>query len=84
VDIDPWLCKAWDKLCNFARSNWVAGVPKTDADAGVGAGLREIGSAVRCKFSAPSVRDSIEEKAVEEDRVARALDIFNGPLDVGV
>jgi hypothetical protein len=44
----------------------------------------EIEFAVRCGGSAPSVRDSIDDKAVEEDNVARALDIFNGAFGVDV
>lgn len=37
---------------------------------------------VRGGGSLPSVRDRIDDKAVEEDNVARALDIFNGAPDV--
>lgn len=55
-----------------------------DAGTGAGAGLCEIEFVARCGISAPSVRNSIEDKAVEEDRVARALDIFSGAFDVEV
>lgn len=84
ADVGPRFCKAWDKLCNFAKSNCAADTPEADAGTGVGAGLWEIGFVSRCGFSAPSVRNSIEDKTVEEDRVARALDIFDGGADVGV
>ena len=84
VGIVPWFCKAWDKLCNFARSNCAEDMSRVDAETGAGAGLWEIEFVVRCGFSAPSVRDNIEDKAVEEDKVARALVIFNGAFDVGV
>ena len=57
---------------------------RVDAETGAGAGLWEIDFVARCGFSVPSVRDRIEDKAVEEDRVARALDIFNGAFGVGV
>lgn len=85
-DIDPWLCKACDKLCNFARSSCIADTPMLDSDAGAnaGAGLWEIEFVARWACSTPSVRDSIEDKTVEDDRVARALDIFNGAFDAGV
>jgi hypothetical protein len=82
ADIVPWLCKAWDKLCNFARSNCVADTPGIDADTDDGTG--EIELVVRGVGSTPSVRDSIDDRAVEEDNVARTLDIFNGAVDVDV
>ena len=84
AEVVPWFCKAWDKLCNFARSNCVADMPKADADVGAGAGLCDMESVVRCGGSAPSVRDKIDDKAVEKDKVARALDIFNGPFGLDV
>jgi len=82
--IVPWPCKACDKLCNLAKLNCVADMPKTDAGTGAGVGLCEIEFVVRCGGSGPSVRDSIDEKAVEDDNVAKALDIFNGAFDVDV
>lgn len=81
-DIVPWFCKAWDKLCNFARSNCVADTPKAGADTDAGDGLCGIELVVRGGGSTPSVRDRIDDRAVEEDSVARALDIFSGAADV--
>ena len=59
-------------------------MPKPDADAGASMGLRGAEFVVRSGGSAPSVRDKIDEKAEEEDNVARALDIFNGAFDLDV
>lgn len=84
VDIGPLFCKAWDRLCNFARSNCAADMPETDADEDGGTELCEIDLVVRGGGSTPSVRDSIDDKAVEEDNVARTLDIFNGAVGVDV
>jgi hypothetical protein len=84
ADIVPWFCKAWDKLCNFARSNCEVDTPKIDADTDPRTGLCEGELGVRSGGSTPSVRDSIDEKAVEEDNAARALDIFNGAVDADV
>ena len=84
AEIVPWSCKAWDKLRNFARSNCVADMPEADADTGAGVGLCEMDFGVRCGGSAPSGRDKIDEKAVEEDNVAKALVIFNGGFDLDV
>ena len=83
AEIVPWFCKACDKLCNLARSNCVADTPVSDT-AGAGAGPCEIEFVVRCGGSVPSVRDKIDDKAVEEDKVARALDIFNGAFGLDV
>lgn len=80
--IVPWLCKAWDKLCSFARSNCVAETPKAGVDIDAGDGLCGIELVVRGGGSTPSGRDRIDEKAAEEDNVARALDIFSGAVDV--
>lgn len=59
-------------------------MPETDADKDGGIELCEIDLVVRGGGSTPSVRDSIDDKAVEEDNVARTLDIFNGAVDVDV
>ena len=53
-----------------------------DACVGACTGLREIEFGVRCGGSAPSVRDRIDDRAVEEDSVAKALDIFDGAFDL--
>ena len=82
--IVPWPCKAWDKLCNFPRSNCAEDMPKAGADTDAGTGLCGIELAVRGGGSTPSARDSIDDKAVEEDNVARKPDIFNGAEDVDV
>ena len=57
-------------------------MPETDADEDPGTELCEIDLVVRGGGSPPSARDSIDDKAVEEDNVARTLDIFNGAVDV--
>jgi hypothetical protein len=62
----------------------VADAPKVGFGAGARVGLCEIEFVARCEFSGPSVRDSIEDKAVEEDKVARALDNFSGACGAGV
>ena len=59
-------------------------MPTADADTGAGTGLCDMEFVVRCGGSAPSVRDKIDEKAVEEDNVAKALDIFNGAFGLDV